>query len=150
MGVVINQSKQNIMSSFTISKQEYIKCAGALAAISDISLKNEIVKVFREAYESNVESVNKQYKDFSPADEEEYSKAFEDSYAFALSQKDPQTVMQYVLSFMMSSMYQIEDKFEAMKTGTAFIDILRKAATKEYKCWGSFDYKEDVLKAGRK
>lgn len=134
------------MSSFIISKREFIKCAGAVAAISDLCDKQLVKEVFAMAYEANVKSVNLQYNEDTPIDTNEYNALFEDQYAFAKVCGDRQRLMQYVLSFMASVMYQIEDDYCASMTGESFIRLMRDMSAVDSRCWGRFTFKEDTLK----
>ena len=134
------------MSSFIISKQEYVKCAAAIAAITDLCNKEEIMDVLIPAYVSNVASVNGQYGENTPMDDNEYNALFEDTYKFVKARNDSQEVIKYVLSFMASVLYQIEDNLRCAIIASDFIRLLRDITTPDSKCWGRFSYKDDVLR----
>ena len=100
---------------------------------------------------SNVASVNEQYGENTPTDDTAYNSLFEDTYKFVkarvMSQRgECQEVIEYVLSFMASVLYQIEDDKQCAITASDFIRLLRDSATSDSKCWGRFSYKDDVLK----
>jgi len=132
------------MSSFTISKKEYVKVAGYVAGIANgcssgvhefwlwdskehkNTDKDLFYKRFVQCYEMNAESVKKQYKGAevgaSSNDQNEYKTEFNKYYkkGQALVMEDTNTINQAVSeinNFFHSSLYQTEDeKYNFMMT----------------------------------
>ena len=122
------------MSSFTISKQEYIKAAGYIAGIASgssigvrefwiydtIEHKNMdadlYYKRFCQCYEMNAKSVAEQYKDEKPEqDTNDYMKEFKSFYkkGYSLIAQDGETQRQAIANiqkFFHGSLYQVENE----------------------------------------
>lgn len=119
------------MSSFTISKKEYIKAAGfcaGLAARKDryrdqmlriwcdklgkVAGDEEYHKTFTKIYEWNAESVKRQYNDEeAEADNEQYMEAFKQmkDYTIMASNRKLEELIYNFHHFSGSVLYQIED-----------------------------------------
>lgn len=72
------------MSSFTISKEDYIKAAGLMYRYESVKrtphgyFLSIVYKMFVRCYELNLESVNEQYDCYEQSDTDEYIEVFEE------------------------------------------------------------------------
>ncbi len=108
------------MSSFVISKVEYIKCAGLLAGLLSKDRwsggDEEIRNRFSHYYELNAKSVQEQYgEEMCEADGKEYLDEFKQCKSLALEYmcrkdgKDPLLLIKGIQHFMRSALYQTEN-----------------------------------------
>lgn len=134
------------MSSFIINKAEFIKCAGALAAVNGKPSQDwDIYDKFKKAYVCNVCSVGNQYHEEFPLDHNDYMDLFREYKDFAAT-RDRHEVLAWVLSFIQSVMYQIEDDEFYESASCSLYSLYHSVLVGDYKCWGSFDYKESVTR----
>lgn len=127
------------MSSFVISKTEYIKAAGLMYGIAKARryshkyfLEN-IKEWFAKCYELNIESVNEQYgKDCIPNpctyDDifKGYCKIGEEIWRGERADITPQALRIRLIKFFMSVRYQIENKAAARYVSQIFFDCMAK------------------------
>lgn len=119
------------MSSFVVSKIEYIKAAGLMHGIalaidkSNSHFIRNVHKNFVECYELNVRSVNEQYGDNTLPDEEEYQDTFIKYAEIGMRIYNGQHMVSFndlryrLMKFFESCLYQIEDE-EANKIVATF------------------------------
>lgn len=138
------------MSSFVISKSDYIKAAGTIAGIADYAKhgphkcvfvcgfyqrrmeKADFYNAFVECFEMNAMSVYEQYKHHE--DEEiwtdggDYMKEFERYYSFGASLVRDRAKLREIISelhtFLQSAIYQTEFPAYEMKMKFLFNEIL--------------------------
>lgn len=157
------------MSSFVISKQEYIKAAGYIAGIAagtsigsrefwlydTIERKNTdkqlYYKRFSQCYEMNAKSVQEQYKDSEPEqDANEYKKEFETYYkkGYTLNMEDRDTKLRAISGiqqFFHSVLYQTEnEKYNFLMTHWFFRiedELMESLLLRGYTSenWGTFE-----------
>lgn len=150
------------MSSFVISKQEYVKAAGLCAGIltnvfggykADSISKywyDRTLQEFVKLYNLNEKSVAEQYGDDEPTPvvATEHDEALFAEYAakaVAMSHAKQVLLVQNLYSFFRSSLYQIEDEeceTKAMRIIYTYEEAIRDAVgmhNADYNWWESID-----------
>ena len=155
------------MSSFTIAKVDYIKCAGVVAALAKElniwlydyetrrnSTSEDYKRRFAECYDMNALSVNEQYKgddvgaisgDANTYDNE-FRKYYKMGQQIAWTRENLDKTVMEIASFLSSSLYQTEKEpymFKMMMFYNNLLVELFKAAFKisrDYlQSWRSFE-----------
>lgn len=139
------------MSSFVISKREYIKAAGLLYGIEEKSqyphkyFLDNVRKNFCHVYELNVASVNEQYGDDGACDSCEYDEVFK-RYCYVgrcINDATLKELLPCLLMFFRSSLYQIENEEYAKEVGAFFFECFTKLNRSELNSvegwWGQID-----------
>lgn len=156
------------MSSFIISKQEYMKAAGLVSGIAKErevwlydfekgrnSTPEDYIRKFTDIYKLNAASVIDQYHGDevgAPADDpDDYKKDFDSFYKLGkqLCYNGKKTLtdgINELAAFFSSILYQIEDDDANEKAGR-FLDRLtvalyKAAAGRETKSWGSLEIEQ--------
>ena len=144
------------MSSFVISKIEYIKAAGLMYGIESTKrckhmwFMDNVKKFFTDVYKANVESVNEQYGDSSEPDHLNYDTTFS-SYAKKGARIwigcDPSMnrneLRRGLWQFFNSALYQIENDDLHRKASELFFTCITKLYNEELDTvdgwWGRID-----------
>ena len=153
------------MSSYVISKSDYVKAAGTVAGMASAldlwlydyqagrkSEPEDFYNRFCEVFTMNSLSVQEQYDDPEPETDsngyqQEFNKAFQAAKSKIFSKSDGAKILLYKLSdFFSSAVYQIENYNYMFKTKMYFDGIIAEATKKilrrqygESDCWGSFE-----------
>lgn len=161
------------MSSFVISKKEYVKAAGFIAGIAhsfSIGIhefwvwdfkegkntdKDLYYKRFVQCFEMNAKSVQEQYRDDSPeTDSKKYTAEFNEYYRkgsalMAQSREYQLQAVSNIQGFMHSSLYQIENERYSFMVrhwyNTIIDELLNKVVLSGFDSenWGSFEVPEN-------
>lgn len=151
------------MSSFVISKKEYVKAAGLVAGLAKAyniwfydfqegrnSNADDYRRRFIECYQLNAESVQKQYNDPEPEkDPGKYQALFAEYYNKGLNSEltygQAEKVTAELLHFFRSVLYQVEDQFSSFAIGSYFNQLTallcEAVFTSKYapESWGSIE-----------
>lgn len=145
------------MSSFVISKIEYIKCAGLVAGLTRNNKfargDGEIYDRFSLFYVLNAESVQEQYEEEEcETDNREYRDEFQKCKNFAMRSRNKALLIKGISHFMRSVLYQVEDMEKSEKIARDFVfylgsmlesDVMREV---ELQWWGEVNL-DDIEKA---
>lgn len=137
------------MSSFIISKQEYVKCAGLLFGYEEAKRDNHkwyldhLYDWFVRCYELNVASVNEQYSDNAELDKrefrEEFSKYCRIGNHWYLFKSRPD-FLQSMVDFFRSASYQTENEEMSKEMHNIFYICLTHIMPYGHESWwGSID-----------
>ena len=146
------------MSSFVVSKQEFIKAAGLMNGLegskrdSHKYFVDNVRELFVNAYELNVKSVNEQYNDDSLPDGNDYDGLFkqyqkkgEKLYFSKVIGEDShfKEIRKGLMVFFRSVLYQIENEKMHQEVAELFLECAHKLYQEDYRdidgWWGSID-----------
>lgn len=149
------------MSSYVISKQNYVRVAGYISGVAqELKVwvynykdnrnftKEDYLTLFKWIYDANAISVQKQYRDEKrEEDDNEYPADFEKYFKLGCSDcfhHDYSKMLNAVHSFFSSCNYQIEDDFLGGKVKTYLDKIFfaiydRTKGETNLDCWGDFN-----------
>lgn len=154
------------MSSFVISKVNYIRVAGVICGISKALYReplwiynyrdnrnfndNDYIELFTWIYNANAISVKNQYNDpVADTDNNNYMQDFKEYKKIgeqAIYHGDKKQIVKNISDFFNSVKYQIEDDNLSKKVSCYLNKILVEIVNKtiltgetNYSCWGSFE-----------
>lgn len=152
------------MSSFVISKVEFVKAAGLMSGFEK-SKKNphkwfveNIHARFADAYIANEISVAYQYnREIGTIDRNDYTQGFERAEKVAIevftkgTEEERDRLRYTLINFFSSIDYQVEDKEQSMKVRSLLFECTEKLLEKEIKkhrvkdCWGCINLQDVAL-----
>lgn len=144
------------MSSFIISKVDYVKAAGLLYGVEESKRDyhkyylDNLRKGFEHVYALNVISVNNQYGDKAIPESNTYNKVFEKYRGYGRAMHTPNSPMTFVkfrffiMSFFSSVLYQIEDDYAHRTAASFFWDCTKHLFEREIRqaqgWWGDIEF----------
>ena len=157
------EKEKNTMSSFVISKKEYIKAAGIVAGIAEAqrdfwlfdyeaqrnSTPEDYYNRFAECYTMNALSVQEQYGDDKPeADAEEYKREFAEYRAkgrsFVMNPEKYRNALKHLREFFSGAEYQTEKEAYFWKMQMYFnrilVALMKYAFPGEVESWGTLEH----------
>ena len=155
------------MSSFMVSKREYVKAAGLMYGIEETKrdkhqwFLDNVRKEFEHCYALNVASVNEQYGDNETPEEDNYEAVFESYRQLGVAIYEGPALHEGVMKisdlrvrlwcFFRSVLYQIENEAAHRMAAEWFFTCISKLYENDLHAvegwWGEVEIDEQQLKA---